>query len=87
MNSISPSVRYYSGEPIQAGDQVSLSGEPGKVLFVLGTNDSVAEFDGSLDWYVSEYGSGFMIDHAVYGLMFFQESSEDLELVSRTAAM
>lgn len=77
------SISYCSGEPILSGDRITLAGEPGKVLFVLGTNDSSAEFEGSLDWYASEYGKGFLIDHGEYGLMFIQESDEDLKLVSR----
>ena len=80
------SIHYCSGEPIRAGDRISLSGDRGRVLFVLGTRDAVAEFGGGLDWFVEEYGRGFMLDTEGLGQVFQEESDEDLELVSREDA-
>ncbi len=77
------SIHYCSGEPVRAGDHITLSGDRGRVLFVLGTRDAVAEFDGGLDWFVDEFGRGFMLDTDGMGHVFQEESYEDLELVSR----
>ena len=77
------SFHYWSGEPIHAGDRITLSGDPGQVLFVLATRDAVADFEGQLDWFTHKYGRGFMLDTKGLGHVFQEESDEDLELVRR----
>lgn len=80
------SIHYCSGEPIHAGDRITLSGDPGRVLFVLATRDAVAEFEGQLDWFTNEFGRGFMLDTKGLGHVFQEESNEDLALVGRQDA-
>lgn len=76
---------YRSGEEIWAGDRICWAGKPGYVVFVLGSSNIPEVSAGSSDWFAKQYREGFMLDTEVAGLVFEQESDEDLEFVARKA--
>ena len=75
-----PATHYHSGEEIRAGDQVTCGRWSGRVAFVLGTA-SFAEGYAEADW--AYLGRGFMIECDQVGLVFSNESDEDLVLTAR----
>jgi len=77
------SCHYLSGEEIHAGDCATLAGLPGRVVFVLGFDEFLPEFEDRKAWFFEEYGHGFMWQQDGGGLVFQQESDEDFEFVSR----
>ena len=74
------SLRYGSGEEIQAGDRVLYASEPSEIEFV-----ATAENPDTV-WYVEQFGGGCMILAPSFGSLFVSEpqDDEDLEFVSRT---
>ena len=72
--------RYCSGDDIRAGDRVRCSDRTGVVAFVLGTGSFAAGYSPA-DW--SYLGHGFMIEYDQVGLVFSEQSDEDLVLVAR----
>lgn len=74
---------YVSGEEIRAGDRARLAGVPGRVVFVLSYNEVLPEFVECKEWFLEEYGHGFMFEQTGGGLVFQHESNEDFEFVSR----
>lgn len=65
--------RYKSGEEVRPGDRVILSGEPGKVEFVVDKTSG----DPALDWYPDEFGGGVMVvEPKNYGSVFFDEPED-----------
>lgn len=77
------STHYRTGEEIRSGDQISWAGQPGRVQFVLGSSDVPADWSDSIDWFVEEYGDGFMLDTEYAGLVFQYDSDEDLDFLGR----
>ena len=76
------SLRYHSGEDIQKGDQVLLSGESGVIEIV--ADPSVS--DSETQWYIGEFAGGVMVSQIKrLGSVFVPdpESEEDLKFVSR----
>jgi hypothetical protein len=73
------SMRYRSGEEIQAGDRILYCAEPGTIDFVTTTEDPQHA------WYVEQYGGGCMILVAPFGKLFLSDpqDQEDLDFVSR----
>ena len=80
---INRATHYLTGEEIHAGDNTTLGGVPGTIVFVLGFNDAIPEFRDGLDWYAEEYGSGFMFRDIHDSLIFTEESDEDYVFISR----
>ena len=73
-------IHYQSGEEIQVGDRIDYAGQPGTVVFVLGTRSFAPGFPEK-DW--SYLGRGFMVDVQGMGLIHFEEADEDLTLSAR----
>jgi hypothetical protein len=73
---------YRTGEEIRAGDQIAWAGKPGRVLFVLGSPEVHGDAS-NMNWFCKEYSEGFLLDTEVAGLVFEDESDEDLEFVGR----
>jgi hypothetical protein len=61
--------KYLSGEEVRTGDSVAYHGEPGRVEFVA---DKIAG-DPATDWYVEEFGGGFMIVAEEFGAVFITQ--------------
>lgn len=74
---------YLSGEEIHAGDQVVFAGVSGRIVFVLGFDDFLPEFVVDKEWFFEEFCQGFMVEQSGGGLIFQQESDEDLKFVRR----
>jgi len=74
---------YQSGEEILLGDSILWAGNPGTVVFVLNVPGVPEYWASSREWFLEEYGEGFMLDVEGPGLVFQNESDEDLDLVSR----
>ena len=72
---------YQTGEEIRPGDRITLSGKPGKVLFVLGLPGVPPEWESSDEWLGTK--EGYMIDVNGLGWVFQNESDEDLVFVNR----
>jgi hypothetical protein len=73
------SLKYESGEEVQAGDQVRYHDEAAKIEFVAKADDP-----GTV-WYVEQFGGGCMIFAPSFGRVFVSkpQDDEDLEFVSR----
>ncbi|MBZ5678788.1 MAG: hypothetical protein LAO24_01645 [Acidobacteriia bacterium] len=76
-------LKYSSGEVIQAGDHILFHRNPARIEFVASDPD-----DLEVAWYIQEYGGGVMIlDPMVSGRNFIPADQlaeyEDLEFVSR----
>lgn len=71
---------YCSGEEIRVGDLVQCNSWTGRVVFVLGTA-SFAPAYSPADWLY--LGRGFMVEYDQAGLVFSEQSDEDLVLVAR----
>jgi hypothetical protein len=74
---------YISGEEIHAGDRAKLAGLQGRIVFVLGFDEFLPEFESGKEWYYEQFGHGFMFQQDGGGLIFQKESDEDFEFVSR----
>jgi hypothetical protein len=74
---------YRSGEEIQAGDRISWAGKPGRVVFVLGSSEVPQEWKDTKSWLGKENTAGYMLDIEGVGLVFEDESDEDLEFFGR----
>jgi hypothetical protein len=74
---------YRTGEEILAGDRISWAGSPGRVVFVLGSPGVATEWVPLKDWFAESYPGGFLLDVDAAGLVFHEESEEDLEFVRR----
>ena len=72
---------YQTGEEIRPGDCITLSGRPGKVLFVLGIPGVSPEWESSEECFGTT--KGFMLDVEGFGWVFQNESDEDLAFVNR----
>jgi hypothetical protein len=70
---------YCSGEQIQAGDRILYRNEPGRVEFVVRSDDPELENR----WYVEQFGGGCMIVAQGFGSVFISEPDEDLEFLGR----
>lgn len=77
---------YVSGEEIHAGDRVRYASIQGRIVFILGFDEFLPDFVAGKQWYFDEYGRGFMFEQDGGGLVFSEESDEDLEFVSRGSA-
>ena len=75
--------RYYTGEDIHIGDQVTYGRSPGTIVFVIDRSEYSPEFPAE-HW--SHYATGFMIQCDSMGLVMLQEPDEDLELLHRATA-
>jgi hypothetical protein len=73
------SLKYRSGEEIQAGDSVLYDREPSRIEFVAKADDP------DTAWYVDQYGGGCMILSPNFSRVFVSDphEDEDLEFVSR----
>jgi hypothetical protein len=73
------SLKYGSGEEVQAGDRVLYASEPSQIEFVAKAEDP------DTVWYVEQYGGGCMILAPSFGRIFVSDprDDEDLEFVSR----
>ena len=74
---------YQSGEEIRHGDRISWAGKSGTVLFVLGLPGVPADWASLENWLRKSYAEGFMLDVDGAGLVFEEESDEDLEFLGR----
>jgi hypothetical protein len=76
------SLKYESGEQVQAGDQVRYHNEPARIEFVAKGDDP------DTAWYVEQFGGGCMIRAPGFGCVFVSKphEDEDLEFVSRDGA-
>lgn len=74
---------YRTGEDIRAGDRILWADQPGTVVFVLGSPGVPAEWADPATWLGRADAAGFMLDTEVAGLVFQEESDEDLTLLSR----
>lgn len=74
---------YRTGEDIRAGDRILWAGKPGIVVFVLGSPDIPAEWADPATWLRKAEAVGFMLDTEVAGLVFQEQSDEDLTLLGR----
>jgi hypothetical protein len=71
---------YLSGDDIRAGDRVRWADWTGVVVFVLGTGSFAPGYTPANWSYLSR---GFMVDYDQAGLVFSEQSDEDLELLAR----
>jgi hypothetical protein len=73
------SLKYGSGQEIQAGDNVLYASEPSRIEFVANAEDPDSA------WYVEQFGGGCMILAPSFGRVFVSDprEDEDLEFVSR----
>ena len=76
---------YQSGEEIRPGDRISWAGRSGTVLFVLGLPGVPADWASPEDWLGKPNAEGFMLEVEGAGLVFEEESDEDLEFLGRKA--
>jgi hypothetical protein len=74
---------YQSAEEIRPGDRILWAGRSGAVLFVLGVAGVPAEWASLEDWLGKSYAEGFMLEVEGMGLVFEEQSDEDLELLGR----
>jgi hypothetical protein len=76
------SLKYGSGEEIQAGDRVLYASEPGQIEFVAKAEDPETV------WYVEQFGGSCMILAPSFGRVFVSDphDDEDLEFVSRASS-
>jgi hypothetical protein len=77
------STHYRSGEEIRAGDSISWAGKPGHVVFVLGSSEVPQEWTDAKSWLGKENAAGFMLEIEGVGLVFEDESDEDLKFLGR----
>ena len=77
------STHYHSGEEIRAGDRISWAGKPGHVFFVLGSSDVPQEWTAAKSQFGKENAAGYMLDVEGVGLVFEDESDEDLKFLER----
>jgi hypothetical protein len=74
--------KYWSGEEVKSGDQITYHDEQGKVDFVVSQKTGEA----AMDWYLDQFpGGGLMIIATNFGNVFLAENDidEDLVFVSR----
>lgn len=73
--------RYGTGDDVRPGDQVRYHGERGSVEFVASDKSG----DPAMDWYLDEYGGGFMISAENFGRVFLTSNDidESLQFVAR----
>ena len=81
------SSHYVSGEEIRAGDRVRLDGHLGRIVFVVGFDRFLPEFSNDRDWFIKEFGHGFMFEQDGGGLVFSETSDEDLDFLGRAQAL
>jgi hypothetical protein len=74
---------YQSGEEIRPGDRISWAGRSGTVLFVLGQPGVPAAWASPEDWPGQPAAGGFLLEVDGAGLVFEEESGEDLQLLGR----
>lgn len=74
---------YRTGEVIRVGDRILWADKPGTVVFVLNSPEVPAEWAALATWTGKAYTTGFMLDTEVAGLVFQEESDEDMTLLSR----
>jgi hypothetical protein len=69
-----------TAHPIRAGDLVHWYDDtvPSRVVFVLSTADSVPEQRDNLDWYISKFGQGIMLDTPGAGWVLESEDSPNI---------
>ena len=72
---------YRTGEEIRAGDHILWAGTPGTVVFVMGSPDIPVEWSAPETWIGK--AAGFMLNTEAAGLVFEEESDEDLSLLRR----
>jgi hypothetical protein len=60
-----------------------LGGRPGTVLFVLGSSDVPVEWADSELWLGKADATGFMLSTELAGLVFQEQSDEDLTFLAR----
>ena len=77
------STHYRSGEEIRAGDRISWAGKPGHVVFVVGSSEVPPEWTAAKSQFGKENAAGYMLDIEGVGLVFEDESDEDLEFLGR----
>ncbi|MDB4637925.1 hypothetical protein OAF24_03410 [bacterium] len=75
------SKHYRTGEEIRPGDKIRLAGYSGIVRFVLELPGVPAGWEQSEEWLGTE--KGFMLEVESMGLVFNDESDEDLDFVAR----
>jgi hypothetical protein len=73
------SLRYRSGEEVQAGDRVLYNSEPSQIELVAKADDPETA------WYVEQFGGGCMILAPSFGRVFVSDPQDDehLDFVSR----
>ncbi len=74
---------YRTGEAIRAGDRILWAGKPGTVVFVLGSPGVPAGWADPATWLGKADAAGFMLETEIAGLVFQEESDEDLRLLGR----
>jgi hypothetical protein len=74
---------YQSGEEIRPGDRILWAGSSGKVLFVLDLPGVPPDWASPEDWLGKPDAEGFMLEVEGMGLVFEDESDEDLEFLTR----
>lgn len=74
---------YQSGEEIRPGDRNLWAGTPGTVSFVLGLPGVPPDWASPEDWLGEPNAEGFMIEVDGVGLVFEEESDEDLRFLGR----
>jgi hypothetical protein len=72
--------RYFSGEPIHAGDVIRYGRADGGIVFVNDTAEYIEDFTAK-DW--SYLGSGFMMRQENGALIFLEESDDILQFIRR----
>lgn len=83
MTPIFYATHYRTGEVIRAGDRILWADKVGTVVFVLGSLDVPAQWADPATWLGKADAKGFMLDTEVAGLVFQEESDEDMTLLSR----
>jgi len=74
---------YQSGEEIRSGDRISWAGKSGTVLFVLGQPGVPEDWASPEDWLGKPNAERFMLEVNGAGLVFQEESDEDLDFLGR----
>ena len=68
--------KYPSGEAVMPGDQVRYHGDSGTVEFVAAETSG----DPALDWYITEFGGGVMLNVSTMGNVFLSDGDIDEHL-------
>ena len=75
--------RYYTGEEIHIGDQISYARSPGTIIFVIDRGEYSTGFHAE-HW--AHYATGFMIQCDSMGCVMLQKADEDLEFFHHATA-